>query len=413
MTPAPLRLFEGIGIELEYMIVDPVSLDVRPVADELLKSVGGGYDLQVELGPVAWSNELALHVIEMKCNGPVRSLSGLGPRFQEHVARMSELLRPLSARLLSTAMHPWMDPERELKLWPHENDFVYQAFDRIFDCRGHGWANLQSMHINLPFANDDEFGRLHAAMRLLLPLLPALAASSPLVEGKLTGLLDTRVDVYRTNARRVPSVTGLVIPEAVFTRADYEQQLLGPMYDALAVHDPEGVLRHEWANARGCIARFERDAIEIRLLDLQEHPRADIAIAGLVVGALKLLVRESLSSYQAQRAFSAEQLAPLLHATIRDADEAMIEQPELLEALGLPGRGAMPARAIWRHLAEHVSEVEPEFSEWREPLRVILERGCLARRIREAVGSSPSTERLLAVYQEIAACLDRGIPFRP
>jgi gamma-glutamyl:cysteine ligase YbdK (ATP-grasp superfamily) len=413
MASSPLRLFQGIGIELEFMIVDAVSLAVRPVADELLKSVGGGYDLQVELGPVAWSNELALHVIEMKCNGPVRSLSGLGALFQEHVGRMSELLKPHSARLLSTAMHPWMDPERELRLWPHENDFVYQAFDRIFDCRGHGWANLQSMHINLPFGSDEEFGRLHAAMRLLLPLLPALAASSPLVEGKVTGLLDTRVDVYRTNARRVPNVTGLVIPEAVFTRADYEQKLLQPMYDALAVHDPEGVLHHEWANARGCIARFERDAIEIRLLDLQEHPRADIAIAGLVVGTLKLLVSEQLCSYGAQRAFSAEQLAPLLHACIRDADEALIDDSQLLAALGLPGRGALSAREIWRHLAEQVSQTEADFGEWREPLKVILERGCLARRIRNAVGEAPSAERLLAVYQEIAACLDRGIPFRP
>jgi gamma-glutamyl:cysteine ligase YbdK (ATP-grasp superfamily) len=269
------------------------------------------------------------------------------------------------------------------------------------------------MHINLPFGNDDEFGRLHAAMRLILPLLPALAASSPLMEGKLTGLLDTRVDVYRTNARRVPSVTGLVIPEAVFTRADYEQKLLQPLYDALTPHDPEGVLHHEWANARGCIARFERDAIEIRLLDLQEHPRADIAIAGLVVGTLKLLVNERLCSYGSQRAFSAEQLAPLLQACIRDADEALIDDGQLLAALGLPGRGALRAKEIWSHLAEHVRQTEADFDEWREPLKVILERGCLARRIRNAVGEAPSHDRLLAVYQEIAACLDRGISFRP
>ena len=32
----PLRLLEGIGLELELMLVDRTSLDVRPVADELL-----------------------------------------------------------------------------------------------------------------------------------------------------------------------------------------------------------------------------------------------------------------------------------------------------------------------------------------------------------------------------------------
>jgi gamma-glutamyl:cysteine ligase YbdK (ATP-grasp superfamily) len=218
----PLKLFDGIGIELEYMIVDTESLSVRPIADELLKSVGGGYDLQVELGAIAWSNELALHVIEMKCNGPVPTLSGLAAQFQEHVGRMRELLRPLSGRLLPTAMHPWMDPDRELRLWPHENDVIYQTFDRIFDCRGHGWSNLQSMHINLPFSNDEEFGRLHAAMRMILPLLPALAASSPLVEGKLTGLMDTRVDVYRTNARRIPRAVGPEPGRDRLTAGDHE-----------------------------------------------------------------------------------------------------------------------------------------------------------------------------------------------
>lgn len=408
----PLGLFEGIGIELEYMIVDRESLSVRPIADELLKQVGGGYELQVELGPVAWSNELALHVIEMKCNGPVRSLSGLGTLFHEHVGRMQQLLRPSSARLLPTAMHPWMNPERELRLWPHENDIVYQTFDRIFDCRGHGWSNLQSMHINLPFSNDDEFGRLHAAMRMLLPILPALAASSPLVEGKRTGFLDTRVDVYRNNARRVPSVTGLVIPEPVFTRADYEQKLLEPMYRDLAPHDPEGILRHEWANARGCIARFERMAIEIRLLDLQECPQVDLAIAAAVVGAVKDLVTEGPSSYATQKSFSAEELAPLLLSTIRDADEALIEDQRFLSAVG--HRGPAPARAgdVWRSIVERVRAADPRQSEWQEELDVILDHGCLARRIARAVGEAPAHERLLSVYQELAACLDRGRPFR-
>src|SRR5690606_18371458 len=101
------------------------------------------------------------------------------------------------------------------------------TFDRIFNCGGHGWANLQSVHLNLPFANDAEFGRLHTAIRLLLPLMPALAASSPLVERRMTGVLDNRLEFYRSNAKRVPSVTGLVVPEPALTRQEYEQDILG------------------------------------------------------------------------------------------------------------------------------------------------------------------------------------------
>jgi glutamate---cysteine ligase / carboxylate-amine ligase len=407
-----LRLFEGIGIELEYMIVDAKSLSVRPIADELLKQVGGGYELEVELGDVAWSNELALHVIEMKSNGPVPTLTGLADKFQSHVQRIQELLAPLGARLLPTAMHPWMDPNKELELWPHENDVIYQAFDRIFDCRGHGWANLQSMHINLPFSNDDEFGRLHAAMRLILPILPALAASSPVVEGQVTGVLDTRVDVYRNNARRVPSVSGAVIPEPVFTRADYERKLLAKIYHDLAPYDPEGTLAHEWANARGCIARFERMAIEIRLLDLQECPRADIAIAAAVVGTLRRWVAETGAQSAAQRSFGEQELVPLLTACTRDGDRAVLDHPKYLEALGYPKAGPARAGEVWRHLLSELDGVEPGFAEWKPTLDVILDEGCLARRILTALGPAPSRSRLEAVYRSLASCLDAGELFR-
>ena len=141
--------------------------------------------------------------------------------------------------------------------------------------------NLQSAHLNLPFANDEEFGRLHAAVRLVLPALPALAASSPLQDGRLTDFADTRLEIYRHNARRLPIVSGRVIPEPVFTRAEYERAARQPLR-AIAPLDPDGILQEEWLNARGAIARFDRGAIEIRVLDVQEHPAADLAIAWAV-----------------------------------------------------------------------------------------------------------------------------------
>ena len=205
-APRPYGLFEALGVELEYMIVDSGSLDVAAVADELLRAVAGSYVGEIDMGAVSWSNELVAHVVELKTSQPAAALAGLADSFAEHVRRINGLLGPFGARLMPGGMHPWMDPEREMRLWPHDSSEIYRAFDRIFGCRGHGWANLQSMHLNLPFDGDEEFGRLHAAIRMVLPILPALAASSPVVEGRLTGLMDTRLEVYRTNSRRVPSV---------------------------------------------------------------------------------------------------------------------------------------------------------------------------------------------------------------
>ncbi|MDH3202111.1 MAG: glutamate-cysteine ligase family protein [Myxococcales bacterium] len=408
-APEPLGLFEGFGIEIEYMIVDAESLSVRPIADELLKEVAGTYEMEVDRGALRWSNELALHVLELKTNGPTSSLVGLHESFQGDIRAVDALLSPMGARLLPGAMHPWMGTD-ELRLWPHEDDVIYRSLHRIFDCRGHGWSNLQSVHLNLPFANDDQFGRLHAAARLVLPILPALAASSPYVDGKASGLLDTRLEVYRHNARRIPSVTGRVIPEAVFRRRDYEL-LLGSIYQDLAPLDPEGVLQHEWVNARGCIARFDRMALEIRLVDVQECPRMDLAIAQAASAAIQALVEETWVGLEEQQAWDERDLEAILLLTIGDADHAMIDDPRFLRTFGLSEKRPVRADEVWHHLVDTQVDKRTEHASAGPALRLISNEGCLARRLVRAAGPSPSRERLREVYGRLADCLAFGRSF--
>lgn len=85
---------------------------------------------------MCWSNELVLHVIELKTNGPARSLSGLAEKFQENVEEINRRLAGFGARLMPSAMHPWMDPHQETRLWSHEYSPVYEAYNRIFGCQG-------------------------------------------------------------------------------------------------------------------------------------------------------------------------------------------------------------------------------------------------------------------------------------
>ena len=168
-TRAPLAAFAGYGIEIEYAIVDRETLNVMPIADRLIEAAAGAPVNEYADGPIGWSNELSLHVIELKTNGPAATLAGLSAQFAAALTHIESLLAGHGARILPGPMHPWMDPEREQRLWPHEQNEIYAAYDRIFNCRGHGWANLQSMHINLPFANDDEFVRLHDAITWFCP----------------------------------------------------------------------------------------------------------------------------------------------------------------------------------------------------------------------------------------------------
>ncbi len=418
--PAPpdrtLSLFEGFGIELEYMIVDAASLDVKPIADRLIEAESGTIENEIERGPFAWSNELARHVIEVKTNGPGPCFAGTGAGFEAELRRMDALLAPMGARLLPTAMHPWMDAARDFELWPHGSHEIYDAFHRIFDCRGHGWANLQSAHLNLPFANDEEFGRLHAAIRALLPILPALAASSPVVDGRITGFMDTRLDVYRTNARRLPSISGSVVPEPVFTRADY-QALLAGLYADIAPLDPQGLLQHEWLNARGCIARFDRMALEIRVLDVQETPRADLAIHAAITASLRALCGMDGAAQARLRALDTAALAEILRATTREAERTQIVDPAYLRALGFDAQPRC-ASDLWCELQERDFAHDPLYAALREPLDVIRDEGTLSTRIlrrlralasgRGSPSSAPTRETLREVYGELADCLRDG-----
>jgi gamma-glutamyl:cysteine ligase YbdK (ATP-grasp superfamily) len=404
MAAIPLHAFAGYGIELEYMIVDRETLAVMPVADALLRAAGGqGTD--VDRGRFGWSNEIVLHLVELKNARPEPALEPLAAGFQAEVRAIGRQLEPLGARLMPTGMHPWMKPAAETRLWPHDQADIYQAYDRVFGCSQHGQANLQSMHVNLPFANDAEFARLHAAVRLVLPILPALAASSPIVEGAPAGQLDARMAAYWGAVRRVPSVIGAVIPDTIGSRAEYKAQVLAPMYRDIAALDPEGVLRHEWLNARGAIPRFDRSALEIRVIDVQECPQADLAVAAAATAVIRALYDDKWSSLAMQQAISTDRLGKILHDCIRDADQAVVDDSGYLRLLGLSDR-QYRAGELWRHLIIRTGLNRSTF--WAAPFRVMLEHGPLARRILRALGNDHSSTHLLRVYRKLCDCLEAG-----
>ncbi len=413
-TRKRLKLFEAFGVELEYMLVDAASLDVQPACDQILADAAGRIESEVSFGPIAWSNELALHVIELKTDGPASKLEGLDRLFQEHVSRINCFAAGHGWRLMPGAMHPWMDPDRELKLWPHDHNAVYEAYNRVFDCRGHGWSNLQSVHLNLPFDGDEEFARLHTAIRLVLPLLPALAASSPVYAGRISGLADSRMEFYRTNSSRIPSLTAGIIPEPVTSQAGYQREIFDRIYSDIGPHDPAGVLRDEFLNSRGAIARFGRGSIEIRILDIQECPLADLAITELVVAVLRELVAGRWTGLEEQLAVPGDVLRASMVASIRDAELAPVEDASYLRQFGIVFPG-LTMGAVWRHLAADMAAAHPRLVSLQVPggaLDVIFKEGTLSTRLVRELGPDPSRDQLAATWLRLCDCLAAGRMFR-
>lgn len=402
------HLFEVFGIELEYMLVNSADFKVNPIVDKLLTEKNGSLTTDVENGKIEWSNELVAHVVELKTNGPTADLESLDQLFAENITEVNGILAGYNSRLLPTASHPLMHPETEMQLWKHNYSKIYALYNRIFDCRGHGWSNVQSMHINLPFYDDKEFERLHAAVRILLPIIPGLSASSPIFEGKFTGYKDSRMQVYKTNQKEIPAMTGKVIPERVFNRRDYFETIFKPINTAIRPYDTEKILDHHFLNSRGAIARFDRNAIEIRVIDVQECPKADLAIGVLIIEALKLLVGEEQVSLEDQKKWHEDDLFEILDRVIEGAETAQISNTAYLDIFDL--KGSCSVNEIWKRI---YSFIKGNISQkHQESIEFILDNGSLASRILNALGDDFSEEAIIKTYRELGDCLAQNKFFR-
>jgi glutamate---cysteine ligase / carboxylate-amine ligase len=401
-----IGLFERFGVELEYMIVDQNDLTIKPITDEVLKAFAGELTDEIENGEISWSNELVMHVIELKTTDPSPTLDGLDTLFHQNVLKINELLKPFNARILPTAMHPFMNPDNEMKIWPHGSNEIYSKYDEIFNCKGHGWSNLQSVHLNLPFKNDEEFAKLHASIRVILPLLPMLAASSPIIEQKVTGIKDNRLEVYRNNQKKVPSIAGKIIPEEVYSKADYEKVIFNKIFKDISEYDKEGLLQYEWLNSRGAIARFMRNAIEIRVLDIQECPKADLAILKTIVALLKALISEKWVSLDTLKKFSTDDLHATILKSINSAEDTVITDTNYLKIFGY-NNNSVTGAGLWAHI---LMALELK-SEDKAVLQNILEKGTLSSRIVKALEGDTSLENIKAVYNKLADCVSTNSLF--
>jgi gamma-glutamyl:cysteine ligase YbdK (ATP-grasp superfamily) len=402
-------IFSVLGIEIEYMLVDTETLNVQPISDEIIQALAGGQlTNEVSLGDIAVSNELVMHVLELKNNGPKPFEAPFTDQFQHALNTMQPILAKHRVQLMPSGAHPWMDPLQETKRWPHGNHDIYRQFDRIFDCQGHGWSNLQSMHVNLPFANDEEFNQLHNAIRLLLPLLPSLAASTPFLDGQYTGMVDARLDFYEKNQQRIPSICGGVIPDFVSTKAEYHNTILKPMYQDISAFDPDGILQHEWLNSRGAIAKFGYQAIEIRILDSQEYVQGDIAIAKAIFAILKHWHQQS--HYYLDNPCDTQRLKALYDQTRMQGFDVVIDDQELTKQWQLT-QSAKSCRQVWSQLIERVSSHLDQPSQLA--LEYILSQGNLSERLLRACGQDHSKANLSRVYRQLGHCLLTNQPFNP
>ncbi len=387
------------------------TLAVDPSADRLLAALGGDPDSHPAAGNVEADNELAAHVLELKCKRPARDLAAQARDFAAYVKQANRALARWDCRLMPGGMHPFMDPARESRIWPHQDRAIYETYDRLFGVRGHGWFNIQSVHLNLPFSGDAEFSRLHNAISLLLPLLPALAASSPVHDGAHHGWLDGRLSHYVNNQRRLPSIIGGIIPEPVGSEGEYREKILAPMFRDIAPLDTEGIMQEEWLNSRAAIARFDRNTIEIRCLDTQERPTADLALCHWITCMLRHALDTGEDPLAAHRKVPEGLLRSLFLDSARLGMAASMPAAFPFAAFGVDAQPTVGAfiRSLTavslgaRAGADADAKASAADAAFLPAIELILSQGNLSERILRA---APLPARYPSVYRRLCECLD-------
>jgi len=409
------RAFAVAGMELEYPTVDR-DLNVVSLVEPAFRILAGRGTSDVHLGALGFSNEIADHVFEVKTSAPVRSLREAEEVLYEGVQRFTAVLRDeFDARLMPTGMHPWFDPARG-KLWSRSGGRVYGTYERLFNVYSHGWMNVQASHLNLPFGDERETLAMHTAAALLIPYLPAIAASTPMFGGDLQPSADSRLAWILEHQARIPESCGQLVPEYVDSFGDYRKKILAPMYAALdrLPHDASAI-RHEFFNARGAVFKFSRRAMEVRVLDTQECVKMDAAIAAFVRAALKELTRRVLAGKVVLPAH--ELLVDDFRATIRAGSAALVSAPHF--AVDRDETGRTGVRAVLRQLLDGARKAaRKDEAPYMDLVASVIDRGSLSECIRTALapyeeGSDEDfTEAARRIYIELMDCLEANEPWR-
>jgi len=390
------KTLEVLGPEHEFSLVDE-KLQPLPIVDKVIKELHGRIVNYVDLGSFTFGKELQAHVAEFKASEPFDSSKVFEETMHSAVLRILDFIeKRYDASLLGSGMHPFLRLD-ETKVWSHRDRQIYEALGRIFDLRHHGWLNIQSYQLNLSYANEDEATQLYNALAGVLPYLPAIASSSPIYESKFGEFVDNRLYFYGINQKEIPSITGDIIPEPVGSFEEYEKTTIKRYSEDLAkMNAAKCILNKEWLNSRGAVFRFDRRAVEIRIMDEQECVKSDVALSCFIRALLKGILRESEQQPPHQV------LVENLNAVIRNGLDAKVSHP----------RGST-AREVCLYLLKVAErEASREDRQYMWVVKKRIEEGSLSnlilRDVKKKMQKTSLEEAIFSVYSALTKCLEEN-----
>ena len=256
-----------VGVEEEFSILDPRTLELMPRFEQLRSACQGDPVLRESVAGELISSEIEI-------------ISGVGADLHDALARQRERRRRLFAlaaaegvALGATGTHPWADYRRQPIIDTEHYRRVEEGLKYV------AWRNNTfSLHVHVGVRDIDRAVRACDRLRPVLPLLLAISANSPYLDGQDSGLHSARTQSFTKSFPRCG------VPDAFGGWPAYRDYI-----EFLRTTNSIVEFTQVWWSVR---PHFKFGTVEVRICDAQATARESDALAGLMVASIAQALRD-------------------------------------------------------------------------------------------------------------------------
>lgn len=250
-----------IGLEEEFAILDPATLELEHRFDELYAACQ-----KDDVLASAAAGELIASEIEIR-SGRSETFGEAMSAQRECRTRLFGLADEMGLALGAMGTHPWANYlDQRIIDTPHYNRLRHEL----------GWVaqrnNTWSMHVHMGVRGADRAIAVCDWMRELLPLLLAASANSPFLDRRDTGLHTVRTEIFTRTFPRCG------VPSPFLDWASYAEFVGMLQRTGSAVESTQ-----LWWSVR---PHHQFGTVEVRICDAQTRGEESFALAGLVAACI-------------------------------------------------------------------------------------------------------------------------------
>jgi glutamate---cysteine ligase / carboxylate-amine ligase len=250
-----------IGLEEEFAILDPGTLELEHRFEDVYAACQAD-----ELLAESAAGELIASEVEIR-SGRSQSFAEATARQHERRARLFDVVGGMGLALGAMGTHPWASYlDQRIIDTPHYTRLRHEL----------GWVaqrnNTWSAHVHMGVRGADRAIAVCDRVRELLPLLLAVSANSPFLDGRDSGLHTVRTEIFTRTFPRcgVPSTFG---------DWDSYAEFVGMLERASSIVESTQL----WWSVR---PHHHFGTVEVRICDAQTRGDESLALAGLIAACI-------------------------------------------------------------------------------------------------------------------------------